>query len=393
MNATLLSKSRPLEILILAPDFKPNPGGVAEYVHQMARHLKSAGDEPVVLARPAEERNIDEYTVVDYRDKVIPYEGPPWNLFGRYMTYRKNCRARRDMLEQYSPDVVWMTAPLYDGHLYPQHYWGSACRKTGVPYIITSHGSDSRRLASEGAGSHAKKLVKDAERLLVVSSFVRDNLAKARLETGHATVLPNGVSLDCLEKSGYGGILPYGVDEGFMVLCATRFVGCKRLDILVRGMKTVIKQFPSAVLVLAGDGEERDDIRRVTEELGLKNHVRFPGYVAGPEKWACFERADVYAMPSEGEGFGISFVEAAAKGTPCVATWGDGSEEAVLHEETGLLVPPNEPDALAEAIIRLLKDDDLRERLGRAGRRRVEEELNWPAIARKVHGILEDVVR
>ncbi len=381
--------SGPLRVLMVAPDFKPKPGGIAEYVHQMARHLKDLGDEPVVLAPPANSRAALEYDVREYEDSIVPYRGRRWNLPGRYLVHRENVRRRVRTIEQMSPDVVWLTAALYG---YQGYFWGKACRLHGMPYIITCHGSDARWLARDGADHRNQAIVRGAARVLTVSQHVKHNLETARLTTERATVVHNGVSLDVLQRRTSRRDLPVELRDARIVLCACRFFPWKRLDMLVRVFARVLAQVPSARLALCGDGPEKENIVKTIREEGVQDKVLLPGYVTGKPKWAFFEHAEVYAMTGHGEGFGIPFVEAAAKGKPCVVTAGDGASEAVLHESTGLVVPADSVEAVAEAIVRIMRDCELARRLGEAGRRRVAEELNWPAIAQKAHHIMQEVV-
>ena len=98
-------------------------------------------------------------------------------------------------------------------------------------------------------------------------------------------------------------------------------------------------------------------------------------------------RADYHA--GSVEGFGIVYLEASASGLPVVAASSGGAAEAVLENETGLLVPPDDPQTLAHALLRLLNDPALRQRMGRAGRRWVENEMNWDRVGRQFLSIIE----
>ncbi len=155
------------------------------------------------------------------------------------------------------------------------------------------------------------------------------------------------------------------------VLVASRVVREKGLFELVEASKVVLEEFPDALFVLAGDGPDMLELKRFAESLGVAERWRFLGWRDDvPELMAA---AQLFVLPSWREGMPRSILEAMAMGLPVVATDIRGCREEVVHGETGLLVPPKNPEALAEAILKILKDPELAERMGEAGRQRVEE--------------------
>jgi glycosyltransferase involved in cell wall biosynthesis len=134
----------------------------------------------------------------------------------------------------------------------------------------------------------------------------------------------------------------------------------KGYDTLIRA----IARTPDAHLVLVGDGEDRAALSALAVELGAAERVTFAGYQHPQGPW--LSTFDLFAMPSRWEGFGLTAVEAMAAGLPLVATSVDSLPEIVTDGDTGLLIPPDDVDALASAITRLAGDADLRARLGRA---------------------------
>jgi len=126
----------------------------------------------------------------------------------------------------------------------------------------------------------------------------------------------------------------------------------------------------------------------------VEDAVRFTGFVADAVLAGLYERCGVFAMPSRQEGFGLVYLEAMKSGLPCVASNCDGAQEVVADGQTGILVDPDDSQALAGALIRLLTDETLRTRMGEAGRRRLdayftEEHFHrrlWEQIARALAG-------
>jgi glycosyltransferase involved in cell wall biosynthesis len=138
---------------------------------------------------------------------------------------------------------------------------------------------------------------------------------------------------------------------------------------------------------IAGDGPLRPALEAKARELGVADRVRFVGWRPHAELPDLLRGADVFVMPSREEEFGVAAAEASAVGLPVVATRVGGVPEIVVDGETGLLVPPKDPEALASALALLATNADLRGRLGRQGRERVAERFAWPACVDRMEAI------
>jgi len=175
-----------------------------------------------------------------------------------------------------------------------------------------------------------------------------------------------------------------GIDTSFFSLASpkpgTNAVTVARLspekDIgtLVQAAAIIRKTFPSFQLEIAGDGACMGELKALIRELGLESHVRFLGQVRDVR--AVLERSSLFILPSLREGVSLTLLEAMACGLPIVATRVGGTPEVVVEGETGLLVPSNSPDELAQAVLKLLQDSDERWRMGEAARRRVEQHFD-----------------
>src|SRR5439155_15542064 len=139
---------------------------------------------------------------------------------------------------------------------------------------------------------------------------------------------------------------------------------------LIDAAALVVREVPDARFVILGEGDLRLSLERHIKELRLDKHVLLPGF--RPDVLAFLRAFDVFVMPSIAEGLGTSLLDAMAASKATVATDTGGIPEVVVDGETGLLVPPRDHHALAQAIVRLLKDGQLRERMGAAGLARVQ---------------------
>jgi glycosyltransferase involved in cell wall biosynthesis len=166
----------------------------------------------------------------------------------------------------------------------------------------------------------------------------------------------------------------------------------KGLEWAVRAAGVARRSVPGLRLDIAGSGDDRPRLEALVRELGLDEAVQFLGFVSEEQKQRLLREAWSVVFPSPKEGWGITNVEAAASGTPAIASDSPGLRESVLHEQTGLIVPHGDLEALAHAMTRLSGDPQLVERLGAAGRR-FAESLTWERAAEETETHLSETVR
>ena len=194
----------------------------------------------------------------------------------------------------------------------------------------------------------------------------------------HATIY-NGVDTAGIIEAGRGvdraalrGSLGIA-DESPVIGFVGRVRREKGLDLLVRALPDVVVSFPAARLLIIGDGPETGCIRELAQSEGVLDRVVWMGMRERREAWSLLTALDIALVPSRFEGFGLAAAEAQAAGLPVVAADVDGLREVIADGVTGILVPPEDPSALARACVRLLGDRGAAREMGRRGRVRVGE--------------------
>ena len=248
---------------------------------------------------------------------------------------------------------------------------------TGVKVVSTLHGlmSDAKEMAPPKRALYGA-IVRSTDGLtdwwIAVSRSLQGRLQRAR----HVTYIPNGVDA-ALATAGEDASLP--CEAGPVVLCMGRLSREKGQDILLEALALAIHEVPDTVVWLAGEGPTAPQLERQSDRLGIRDRVRFLGF---KEHIApLLRRASILALPSRGEGLPIAALEAMSMGVPVVGVAVGGVPDLVSSREVGLLVPPENPVALADALQVLLKDPSRARRLGAAGRAHVTANFSSDRMA------------
>ncbi|NLH98189.1 MAG: glycosyltransferase family 4 protein [Chthonomonadales bacterium] len=260
--------------------------------------------------------------------------------------------------------------------------WAACLSRT--PMVMTAHNVPGRLTASRRWA--LKRSVLAARAVVAVSGAVADRLVHLGVPAQKVTVVPNGVRVPASRPAQQRGDLGLSPDR-FVVMGAGRLAPEKGFDVLIEAFGRLRHTSIAADLVLCGAGPERDRLLAQAAATGLTDHVRLVGHV--PELAAWLAVADAVAVPSRMEGQGLVALESMALGVAVVASGVGGLPEVIEDGLTGLLVPPEDPVALADALIRLAQDPVLRTRLGEAGRERVHAHFSLDAMLDRLESLYE----
>jgi glycosyltransferase involved in cell wall biosynthesis len=165
----------------------------------------------------------------------------------------------------------------------------------------------------------------------------------------------------------------------------------KGVDALILAVGRLHGTIPDVQLVAVGSGDDLPRLRNIAAEQQVADKVHFLEGLSQRELAACYAAAEIFALPSTGEGFGLVFLEAMAFGKPVVGADAGGIPDLIRDGSNGLLIPPNDPDALAQGLSRLLQDEALRGKLGECGAAMVRREYEFDAFREALDQILCDL--
>jgi phosphatidylinositol alpha-1,6-mannosyltransferase len=229
----------------------------------------------------------------------------------------------------------------------------------------------------------------------VISEFTRQRFIAKGVKKELIKVLYPGVDIDSFHPQDCSGLREIqGLKGKKVILSVGRLTKRKGFDMVIKVLPLVLQKVPNAVLLICGKGELTAQLRKMAKSYNLDEQVIFTGYVSNAELPLYYNLCDVFIMPSreysqvDAEGFGIVYLEAGACGKPAIGGRSGGIPDAILDGETGLLVDPGDREDIANAIIKILSDDNLARQLGENARRRIEEKFQWKFSSR----LLEDLI-
>ncbi len=225
------------------------------------------------------------------------------------------------------------------------------------------------------------------DRIICISEAARRRCLEAGLPEERLVVIPDFVDCQWFDPDSAGHDQTSG---GPTIVTVGRLTRGKGHRVLLRALRQVAQEIPGARLMIYGEGEEGETLRREAETLGVAKAVTFAGFV--PDVRQALAGADVFVTASTSEGRGVAVLEAMAMAKAVVATNVGGLSESVAHEKTGLLVPARDATALAEALVAVLKSPARAREMGEAGRERALTEFDRPRVVQRIAALYADVI-
>jgi glycosyltransferase involved in cell wall biosynthesis len=345
---------RPLKIEMVLPTLEV--GGMEVMAARLSRALAERGHDVGLTCVECGGVLADELLAEGYRVAVVPAPG-----------LRSNARAPHleSWLQTIRPDVVhvhsgvWLKA-------------ARAARHAGASRVVhTLHGVFERE--PWYAGTVRRWAARHTDGIVAVSESLRDYLIRdVKVDRAKVRVIVNGVNTARFRPGPRTGALrrPLRIDDGRLVIGnVARLDPIKNHALLLEAFALVRAQVPEATLVLVGEGPLREELESHARALELYQHVHFPGTL--DDVAAAYRDFDLFVLPSRIEGTSMSILEAMASGVAVITTAVGGSPELLAQGRCGMLVPPDDPAALATAMIAALRDGARRRRLAAMAREHV----------------------
>lgn len=209
-------------------------------------------------------------------------------------------------------------------------------------------------------------------------------------------VLPWGLDPDFETKlMGLAGVsVPGEFPKGRVILTVGRWLASERykgMDTLIKALPRLLLRWPEVELVLVGEGDDKDWLVDIARHSGVQKHVHLLSGLSYPQLSACYAAAEIFALPSRGEGFGFVYLEAMARGKPVIGGAHGGAPEVIQDAVTGYLVQHGETEQLATSIDTLLSNPELAKKMGAQGKDRVEKEFRFSVFAKSFKKILHEL--
>jgi phosphatidyl-myo-inositol dimannoside synthase len=373
--------------LFVTQDYAPDSGGMARRHVELCRRF---APEEVRVSTVDADRTFDAGERYEINRQPFGFAGA--KVFANQVRWARwlsqQCRRSVDL--------------LHCGNIRPCGYavWW-AHRRAKVPYLLYVNGGDLLRERQKASESRIKRAVArailgEAAGIVANSRWTSETAESVAREVGCLTIPPIatidlGTDPTQFHPTRDRGIVRarFSIGTAPMMLTVARLVPHKGQDIGIQALAALSHGFRDLRYVIVGEGSDLARLQELARALGVHDRVVFTGALTDDDIADAYASATLYVGPSRierdvyVEGFGISFVEAAASGVPSVAGNSGGVASAVRHGETGILVSPTDVEAFAHAIARLLDDPVRRLAMGRAARLAVETHFNWDRVARE----------
>jgi len=398
--------ARRLRILVVAPEFPPAIGGMEVHSEQIVRHLALHHEVVALVPGPGSVALAGGGTP-DIRPVLSRRYGP-----SLWRAWRAAARLRPDVVLAmnvgYAALGTWLACPVVTRVVGNDFYRAWIGPHLPLRFLFW-------RLPTDGRFSPGRWLRRADQRfrnwsvgrglrrstvILSNSSFTTRALAEARVEGPRVIRLLGGVDTAQFHPRDRGEARRrLALGDSPVVVTVARLARKKGIDTVLEALPEALRRFPNLVYLIVGRGEEEGALRSQSESLGVSRHVRFLGARRHAELPDILSAADLYVHCSrtaidpilgsrDVETMGRAVCEANACGLPALVSGSGGLADVVIDGDTGMVIPEEDPAALAGALARMLGDDALRQAMSRRALERARAEFSWEVVARRTEEAL-----
>lgn len=267
------------------------------------------------------------------------------------------------------------------------------CDELGIPLIVHFHGYDAyRQDMMESFGVHYPEMFRKASAIVAVSNHMRDRLKALGAPEQKLRLNHYGPDAKYFKYNDAGKNPP-------VIVAVGRFAETKSPHLTILAFKKVVDAFPEARLIMAGHGHLWEACRILAKSLGIDHAVQFKGVLSHGEVGEIMAKARMFVQHSittplnDTEGTPLAVLEASAAGLPVVSTLHAGIPDVVIEGESGLLVNEGDIDGMAENMLKLLQDQNMASRLGKAGHERIKSHFTLERHIHQLEMIIEEAIK
>jgi len=402
-----------MKLMLCSIDYKPQDGGVAEFMYNIGKSLSESGIDVNAVAFDIEgAANFDKCNKYFHTYRVPEISNICSFSFKRIITRFVHFVKTLGGLINLYKYISKILDEKGISHTVCFHWdvFGVVSffirKKRNIPYYVVVHGLDVLRKENKFVWlskyyfqwSIQRLVLNNANGIFVNSQYTKDIVLKDATINKSIYVVNCGVDIKRFIKSHTRPLLFNKLDVGNakILLSITRLVKRKGIDNAIKAFAEVLRKHKDLKMLylIGGIGPDYERLKNIVDELGLRDRVVFFGFISEEQKNEFYNLADVFIMPSreekdgDVEGFGIVFLEANACGKPVIAGNSGGVADAVKDGYSGLLVNPLDIQDIVSKIERLSMDEVYAAKLGAQGRERVENSFTWDIVARRFESVI-----
>lgn len=357
-------------VLICTDYLPPSGGGVEAVVDHLASGLVDHGWDVNIFTLGYE----GDYDTVD--ESITIFSADTWNMTGviglQSQISLKAFRTFGKVVRAVEPDLIHLHNRFFFTTLVAISWKATASKE--IPLVTTLHTGSPEGIGGLGGKaaciydqSIGRLIIRNSDWIIGVSNAVGQIAIGLGAKPRKVSIIRNAVDVE--------RFTPSGQKSGKSVLYVGRLVRNTGPHILLEATPEILNSHPDAEIHLIGSGPMRSQLEKEIHDASMEKSVTLHGFIADPVRY--FQQAAVFCRPSFSEGLPLTLLEAMATETPPVVTEVSGVPEVVTHGQTGLLLPPNDPYSVADAITELLADATRRQKMGKAAREYVLANHTW----------------
>jgi N-acetyl-alpha-D-glucosaminyl L-malate synthase BshA len=401
-----------VKILVLTSSYPTRDGGhEGGFIADLVRRLSERGVLSIVLAPhfPGE-------PFKEYQDGITTFRFPYFFPLrferlaygaGLLFNIRRDFFAFAGIIPFCKAEFLWTLAILFKERvdiihthwLIPQSLIGAVFHRiTGVPHVATIHGSDLNLMKTNTVFKFlCRFIVRNSDMITVNSTYMKQQLLSIVPDSVQKIqVIPMGVESEKYQKLNFAD-MKQKIGTKHIILNVGRLIDWKGTIHLIDAIPMVLQHAPDTRLLIIGSGPEKEHLVQRTHELSLEEKVKFLGKVNDDDLVAYYHVADVFVLPSvnksgKTEGLGVVLLEAMASGCPVIGSNVGGIPDIITDCENGFVVPERDSIQLAERIVRLLLDTELRETFRKNGYNKIKESFSWDRISNQFASVYQQVL-